>query len=80
MQLKIVPYTPQDKELLAAVNNFALSSGRTLIYILVQDSDPLITMVRDAGFWFFPVPYVFLAKGEDVPSQDERLYIDVRDL
>jgi hypothetical protein len=51
-----------------------------LLYILLQTGDPLISMVREAGFRFISVPYVFLARGEDVPSQNERLYIDVRDL
>lgn len=58
----------------------SLSTGRTLLYVLLQTGDPLINMVREAGIRFLSVPYIFLAKGEDVPSPDERLYIDVRDL
>ncbi len=68
------------RELLSAVNNLAFSAGRTMLFILLQSGNPLITMVREAGFQFFSVPYVFLAKGEEFPAQDEKLYIDIRDL
>ena len=68
------------RELLSAVNNLAFSAGRTMLFILLQSGNPLITMVREAGFQFLSVPDAFLAKGEEFPAQDEKLYIDIRDL
>jgi len=68
------------RELLSAVNNLALAADRTFIFILLQGGDPLVGLVREAGFRFLTVPYFFLAKGEDVPFPTERLFIDVRDL
>jgi len=68
------------KSLLAAVNNQALARGRTYLYILLQDSDPLLPLLRDTGLKYFSFPYRFLAKGRTVPRESDRIHIDIRDL
>jgi GNAT superfamily N-acetyltransferase len=66
--------------LLAAANNFALDRGRTFLYILLQNDDPLLEWIRETGYKIYTFPYYFLAKGKKIPSPRDRLYIDVRDL
>lgn len=66
--------------LLAAVNNHALANGRTYLYILLRNNDPLLTMLRDSGLKHFSFPYLFLAKGRSFPRETDRIYIDIRDL
>jgi GNAT superfamily N-acetyltransferase len=68
------------RSILTGINNLALSQGRDFLYLLLQDGDPLITRIRNEGFRFLTVPYVFFAKGKKVPTCTERLYIDIRDL
>lgn len=68
------------KSFLSAANNVALVTRRTWLFILLQACDPLIGLVREGGFRFLTVPYVFLAKGADTPLPGERLFIDIRDL
>lgn len=68
------------RSILTEINNLALSHGRDFLYLLLQGGDPLIARIRNEGFRFLTVPYVFLAKGQKVPTCDKKLYIDVRDL
>jgi ribosomal protein S18 acetylase RimI-like enzyme len=68
------------RSLLAAVNNIALSRDRKLVYILLQNSDPMLTFVRRSGHRVFTFPYVFLAMGRVIPTQTDKVYIDIRDL
>ena len=73
--------SPQSlKSLLAAVNNFALSHGRTYLYLLLQDNDPMLQALRGTGLKFFTFPYRFLAKGRVFPRESDNIYIDIRDL
>jgi len=68
------------RSLLAAVNNQALARGRTYLYILFQDTDPLLQQMRDAGLRHFTFPYRFLARGRAFPRKSDCIYIDIRDL
>ncbi len=66
--------------LLAGLNNLALANGRTYLYLLLQNSDPLFKMLRASGFKHFSFPYLFLAKGKAFPHETDSIYIDIRDL
>ncbi|MGD0338506.1 MAG: GNAT family N-acetyltransferase [Bacteroidota bacterium] len=68
------------RNLLSVVNNLALSFGRNYLYLLMQSDDPALKLARKAGFKIFNLQYFFLAKGNDIPSQAERIYLDIRDL
>jgi GNAT superfamily N-acetyltransferase len=66
--------------LLAAVNNYALAQGRTYLYVLLRNDDPILQQLREAGLKFFTFPYRFLAKGRAFPRESDNIYIDIRDL
>jgi len=68
------------KQLLDAAKRFARSCGRTYLYALLQNDDPLLDEIRRSGTRMFTFPYLFLAKGGAVPDPTDHLYLDVRDL
>lgn len=68
------------RNLISAVNNFALSRERKFLYILMQSDDPTLALIRTSGYRAFTFPYVFLAKGQKIPAPFDKVYIDVRDL
>lgn len=68
------------RNLLQEVNNMALSRERDFVYVLLQNSDPLLSWIKHARFKVFTLPYFFLAKGRVCPSLTDDIYIDVRDL
>jgi len=67
-------------QLLHKINNFALSKGKTFIYILLQNNVPNLLLLKRAGSKYFTMPYLFLVKGSIIPREDEKIYIDIRDL
>jgi hypothetical protein len=66
--------------LLAAVNNYALAQGRTYLYVLLRNDDPILQQLHETGLKFFTFPYRFLAKGRAFPRESDNIYIDIRDL
>ncbi len=68
------------KSLLAAVNNYALTNGRTYLYVLLRNGDPVLRQLRESHLKFFTLPYNFLAKGRAFPREADNIYIDIRDL
>jgi hypothetical protein len=68
------------RRLLDAVNDAALEQDRVVLYLLFQDTDPLLEWTRAARRLAFTFPYRLLARGSRVPHRDDRLYLDVRDL
>jgi GNAT superfamily N-acetyltransferase len=68
------------KSLLAAVNNYAFARGRTYLYVLLRNNDPILRQLRESGLKFFTFPYRFLAKGRTFPQESDHIYIDIRDL
>ncbi len=67
-------------DLLRGMNNLAFANERRFLYILLQSDDPLLEIIKKAGFRFFTVPYYLLAKGRAIPGPAERVYLDIRDL
>ena len=67
-------------QLLCHINNFALSKGKTFLYILIQNDDPILSLLKKAGLKYFKLPYFFLAKGSILPQKDIKIYVDIRDL
>jgi GNAT superfamily N-acetyltransferase len=67
-------------QLLYHINNYALSKSKTFLYILTQNNDPVLSLLKRAGLRYFKLPYFFLAKGSSIPQKDEKIYIDIRDL
>lgn len=70
----------ETRALLTEVNARALESGRDFVYVLMQEGDPAIRGVREAGYRFLTLPYVFVAGGTNVPAPGSRIYLDVRDI
>jgi ribosomal protein S18 acetylase RimI-like enzyme len=68
------------RRLLDAVNDAALEQDRVVLYLLLQDTDPLLEWTRAARRLAFTFPYRLLARGSRVPHRDDRVYLDVRDL
>jgi len=68
------------RELLAEVNARALESGKDFVYILIQEGDPVIRAIREAGYRYLTLPYVFVAGGTNVPVPGLHIYLDVRDI
>jgi len=68
------------RTLLRAVNNSAFSYGKDFLYLLLQDSDPLLTWIKRTKLKAFTFPYYLLAKGKEVPGPEDPIAIDVRDL
>lgn len=68
------------RRLLNAVNDSALERGRVVLYLLFQDTDPVLGWTRAARRLAFELPYRLLARGSRVPHRDDRLYLDVRDV
>ena len=66
--------------LLATVNHIALNQNRQYFYMLLQNNNPLLTFIKKSYNKTYTFPYLFLALGRLVPSQKEKLYIDIRDL
>lgn len=67
-------------ELLREVNNRALRAGKQFLYILLQNTNPLLSRLRKSGSKIFTIPYLLLAKGENIPDKNDMIYLDVRDL
>lgn len=68
------------RNLLVVASNRAFEKQRTFLYLLLQNRNPLLARVRKAGFRHFTFPYFFLAKGDALPSPEDPVYIDIRDL
>jgi ribosomal protein S18 acetylase RimI-like enzyme len=68
------------RRLLRIVNNLALNSGKDFIYILLQNNNPLLEMLQHSPLRMFTLPYIFMAKGKELPDCDDHIYIDIRDL
>lgn len=68
------------RTILKAINNFAFTNGRKFLYILFQYHDPVLELLKDAGSNCLTVPYYFLANGRAIPTDGDRIYIDVKDL
>jgi len=68
------------KNILAVVNNLAFSKGRDFVYILLQNDDPLISLIKKLRMILFSYPYWFIAKGNSFPEESDKIYIDIRDL
>ena len=68
------------REVLAEVNARALESGKDFVYVLMQEEDPAIRAIREAGCRYLTLPYVFVAGGTNVPAPGSRIYLDVRDV
>ena len=68
------------REVLAEVNARALESGKDFVYVLMQEGDPAIRAIREAGYRYLTLPYVFVAGGTNVPAPGSRIYLDVRDV
>lgn len=71
--------TKSARNLLTAVNNIALNHDRTFLYLLLQSNNPILEFIRESGK-VYTIPYFFLAKGQNTPSETESIYIDIRDL
>jgi hypothetical protein len=67
-------------QLLDAVNDAALERDRVVLYLLLQDTDPLLEWARAARRLAFSFPYRLLARGSRVPHPGDRVYLDIRDL
>ena len=68
------------RQLLSQANNIALSKGKTFLYILMQNDDPNLLLLKKAGLRFFTLPYYFLAQGSIIPQETNKLFIDIRDI
>jgi GNAT superfamily N-acetyltransferase len=68
------------RSLLGIVNNLALDSGKDFLYILLQNDDPILAMIQRTKLRMFTIPYVFFAKGNKYPRENDLIYIDIRDL
>jgi GNAT superfamily N-acetyltransferase len=68
------------KELLTIIKNHAYDNNRQFLYIRLQNNDSLIAKLTKAEFRVYKVPYYFLAKGAKIPSERDRIYLDIRDL
>ncbi len=68
------------RRLLGIVNNLALEAGKDFIYILLQNNNRLLTMLQRSPVKMFTMPYIFMAKGKNLPDSDDHIYIDIRDL
>jgi GNAT superfamily N-acetyltransferase len=68
------------KKLMAVVKNHAIANNQDFLYIRIQNNDPLIKTIAENEFRCYKIPYYFLAKGSRLPSADDKIYIDVRDL
>jgi len=66
--------------LLDAVNDRALDERRVVLYLLLQDNNPLLAWTRAARRLVFAFPYRFIARGRLVPRVHDRLYLDIRDV
>jgi ribosomal protein S18 acetylase RimI-like enzyme len=66
--------------LLAAINNLAIGYKRNFVYILLQNNDPALTFIKKSGYRVFTFPYFILTRGRVIPTQTEKIYIDIRDL
>ncbi len=67
------------RNLIATVNNLALSRGKKFLYILLQSRDPMLALIRQPARRIFIVPYLFLAKGDKIPRETDKIYLDIRD-
>jgi predicted N-acetyltransferase YhbS len=68
------------RNLLRAAINSAYDKEKDYLYILLQNSDLLLTRIKQSGFKLFTFPYYFLAKGKVFPFLNDNIYIDIRDL
>jgi len=68
------------RQIVGIVNNLALDAGKDFMYLLLQNNDPMLAMIQKAKFRVFTIPYVFFAKGNKIPGENDRIYIDIRDL
>jgi predicted N-acetyltransferase YhbS len=68
------------RALLHAAANSALDQEKNFLYLLLQNSDPLLKWIRQSKLKNFTFPYLLLARGSICPSPEENIYIDIRDL
>lgn len=68
------------QKLIQAVNHLALDYHKDFLYILLQETDPLLKWIKSLKLRAFTFPYLFLAKGDICPSPTDSIYIDIRDL
>ncbi len=68
------------QKLLKAAIHLAIDYHKDFLYILLQETDPLLNWIRRSKLRVFTFPYFFLAKGRNCPSPQDRIYIDIRDL
>lgn len=68
------------QKLLQAASHLALDHHKDFLYILLQETDPLLNWIKRSKLKVFTFPYHFLAKGKICPSPKDNIYIDIRDL
>lgn len=68
------------RNLMATVNNFALSHDKKFVYIFLQSHDPALVLIRRSGCPVFTFPYLLLAKGQKIPCESDKVYLDIRDV
>lgn len=68
------------KEIISVLNNLAFSNGKNFLYILLQNDDRLLPLIKKSRKILFSQPYWFLAKGNCFPQLSDNIYIDIRDL
>jgi len=66
--------------LLTIANNIAFDDNRTFLYILLGSNDSTLRFIKNSGFRVFTIPYFFIARGRITPAENDRIYIDIRDL
>jgi len=66
--------------LLKHINNQAIVNRKKFIYVLLQNNDPILSFFRKTKLKHFKLPYYFLGKGSKIPRQNDKIYIDIRDL
>jgi Acetyltransferase (GNAT) family len=68
------------ENLLKHINNQALQKGKKFIYVLLQNDDPLLSILKKIRLRRFELPYSFLVKGDKMPAKSANIYIDIKDL
>lgn len=69
------------RDLFIHINNIALQHQKTYIYLPIQENDTFFPSLEKTCWRFSPaVDYFLLANGDELPSRDVKIYIDIRDL
>ncbi|MFQ5798493.1 MAG: GNAT family N-acetyltransferase [Bacteroidota bacterium] len=68
------------RNLIATVNNFAVTHDKKFLYILLQSHDPALVLIRRSGCPVFTFPYLLFAKGQKIPCQSDKVYLDIKDV